>query len=92
MALLAGTAGLFVAARLTPAGPLSLRDNVQVRSAYLSNLEVLILPHYAPVLIACGDGFVGWDGRIIRRCAPHPCGAAVAARQRSSTLRVLVEP
>ena len=67
MALLAGTAGLFVAARLTPAGPLSLRDNVQVRYAYLSNLEVLILPHSASVHIACGDDFIGWDGRI-RTC------------------------
>jgi len=52
MILLAGTAGLFAAARLTPAGPLPLRDNVQVRYAHLSNPEVLILPHYAPVPIA----------------------------------------
>jgi len=52
---MAGTAGLFVAARLTPAGPSSLRDNVQVRCAYLSNLEVLILPSLTPGVIACGD-------------------------------------
>jgi hypothetical protein len=42
---LAGTAGLFVAARLTPSGPLSLRDNVLSRYALESNLEVLILPY-----------------------------------------------
>jgi len=52
---MAGTAGLFVAARLTPSGPSSLRDNVQVRYAYLSNLEVLILPSLTSGVIACGD-------------------------------------
>jgi hypothetical protein len=37
----------------------------------------------------------GWDGRIIRRCAPHPFGAVVDVQVRYaylSNLEVLILP
>ncbi len=85
---MAGTAGLFGAARLTPSGPASASLPPFTPAAavgrtlrFSSCRQFTVSPPFQ----------YGWDGRIIRRCAPHPFGAGVAAR-RSDLLPRSVEP